>query len=181
MKEEKQLFDQELWESIYPRIYHYALLHVHFKNLSEELAKDFVQDAITLFITGKRKWDPEKIELLPFLKGVIKSLVSHYINAAYQKRRTVKTKSQDEESIDITESVQSKEPTSQQKLERKEFENFLLNEVKDDEDMQFVLLCLFDEKSRSEIAKELDFPLNKVDNLLKRIRRVTIKYFNKNK
>lgn len=66
-------------------------------------------------------------------------------------------------------------------LERNDLETYLLNHAEDNEEMQYVLLCLFDGMKRSDIAKELDMPVNQVNNILKKIRRATQNYLQKNK
>ena len=38
-----------------------------------------VQESIEKLLNGTRKWDPEKIDLLTFLKGVVKSETSHLV------------------------------------------------------------------------------------------------------
>jgi RNA polymerase sigma factor (sigma-70 family) len=177
MENDKHLFDQEFWQNILPSIYHYALMHVHFRRLPEELADDLVQETVTLVLTGKRNWDPSKTDILTFLKGVIKSILSHYLESAYQKKQIKEHQSKEDNSANFLDTFVNNEFTSQQYLERNDIEKILLDEADGDEDMQFVLLCLFDEKKRSEIAKELVFPLAKVDSIMKRIKRITKKVY----
>jgi len=177
-EDEKNLFDQEFWRHIYPVICDYAILYIHYYGLSSDITKDIVHEAITRVLIEKRKWDPNKTQFLPYLKGVIKSLVSHYYESAYQKKRIRGYQSQDDKSTNFEDTAVSTDFTSQQYLERTDLEKFLWDEADGDEDMQLVLLCIFEEKRRSEISEELNLPLNEVDNILKRIRRATIKYLN---
>jgi len=39
-------------------------------------ANDFVQEAFRRLLDGRRNWDPDKLDLMGFLKGTIKSLIS---------------------------------------------------------------------------------------------------------
>lgn len=150
------------------------------RNLSSNLAEDFLQEAITRFLNEKRKWNPDKVKLLPFLIGVIKSIISHYLTSAYNVKRS-KIEISDESSDKFIKSKRNTESNTLKILERKDIEEYLLDHTKNDEEMQYVLLCIFDGDKRSEISEELNFPLNKVDNILKRIRRLTKKYLEENK
>lgn len=178
MADIKTLTDEETWKSIYPKLFYYALWQARRKKLSKEKAKDLVHEAITRILTEKRKWNREKVDLLTYVKGVIYSLASHEVESADALRRHNEVKDEDGESLDLVESAKSSESSPLEELERKELEEYLWSEAGDDEEMQWVLICIFEGKRGQDIANELNFPVSKVYNTMKKVRLATKKFLN---
>jgi RNA polymerase sigma factor (sigma-70 family) len=178
MAEVKTLPDDETWKSIIPKLFYYAIWQTRRKKLPQEEAKDLVEEAITRLLTGGRKWDQEKVDLLTYLKGVIRDLSRRKVKSADKTRRYNEVRDVDGESLDFVESAKSSEPTPLEELERKELEEYIWSEAGDDEEMQWVLICIFEGKRRQDIANELNFPVSKVDNIMKRVRRAAKKFLN---
>ncbi len=181
MKDNIDIFDEEMWKNIYPKAIHFALLLVKSRGLSKDFSNEVVQEAISRVLTEKRKWNSTEIDLLPFLKGVIKSIVSHHFEKAFYSKQKNSVVEIDGEFRDIIDSVECSNATAQEYLERKDMEKFLMEASGDDDEMNLVLICIFENKKRSEITDDLGIPINKVDNILKRIRRLTMNYFELNK
>jgi DNA-directed RNA polymerase specialized sigma24 family protein len=49
--------------------------------LAADVAEDLSQEAIVRMLAHKRKWDPRRVELYTFLKGVLQSLANAYYEA----------------------------------------------------------------------------------------------------
>jgi len=172
------LSDQELWKSIYPKLIYFAILQTRANHLPKDKAKDLVQEAIKRLLAGERNWEPEKVDLLTFLKGVIRSLASHEAESSYRKRRENRIEDDDRETSDLIETTPCNEPDPHQELEGNELFQYLWDYASDisDENMMLVLLCLDEEKRRKDISEELNIPVNEVDSIMKRIRRAALKY-----
>lgn len=186
----QELFDKlssQNWEDILPKLTHYAAFLAKSLNWlrgSADLPKglqpqDLVHEAITLVYTGKRHWDPDKVpDISVFLKGVIRSLVSHLVQSPeHTRRQNLELEGGEGEPTTQIEIADAKNPDALELSIVRDVGEYLWNHAGDDEDMKLVLLCLDEEMKRGDIANQLDFPLKKVDNILKRIRRATIKYF----
>jgi DNA-directed RNA polymerase specialized sigma24 family protein len=53
--------------------------------LEEALASDLAQEALARVLGHRRRWDPRRGDLYPFLKGVLRSLADHYFESAARK------------------------------------------------------------------------------------------------
>jgi DNA-directed RNA polymerase specialized sigma24 family protein len=51
-------------------------------DLDEALARDLAQEAVRRVLEHRRKWDPRRGGLYPFLRGVLQSLVDHHFDSA---------------------------------------------------------------------------------------------------
>src|SRR5262245_23361962 len=95
--------DEKDWQRIYPILLDYSVRQTKFKNLPKSAARDFVQESIARLFVEKRKWDPNKVDLVKYLKGVIRSLASHMTESAYHVRRQIEARKDNEESISLVE------------------------------------------------------------------------------
>lgn len=81
----QKLMQGQNWDRIVPEVLLYCVSLFKQDGRSRtqiiaqgHLAEDMAQQAIGLVLSGKRKWEPERGELIPFIKfGVIKSLRSN--------------------------------------------------------------------------------------------------------
>jgi hypothetical protein len=91
-EKKRQLLNDFPWEETYPKLVAFAEWVIQGKNWSSgvlpkgQTAETIVQDVITKTLTGKRNWDPERGDLLDWLKWVIKSDISHLAESAANKR-----------------------------------------------------------------------------------------------
>lgn len=141
--------------------------------------EDLIQQAISLaYGVGPnntyRNWNKDVYpDLASFLFSVIKSIVSHKKEHAEKFRtKTIDNDLGDKE-------IKSLSPESPEALVIKE-QNFadlkmaIYERAKGDEEIEMVLLCLEDGISKpQDIAKEIGYDINKVNNALKRLRRKT--------
>jgi len=181
-----QKLNSQDWESIIPRLVHYALFRVKVarwrgrQNAILDLeAKDFALKAIALVYTGKRKWNPDQVpDILVYLKGVVHSLVNHHVQSAGARKRQnpILRSTDDDDPLDPLEGAPAQEDGPLEELERKELEDHLIKWAGTEELLKLVLKCLFEGKKRADIAIELNLPLPIVDNCLRRIRRALNKF-----
>jgi RNA polymerase sigma factor (sigma-70 family) len=172
------------WESIYPKLTHYAIWltkpirwRTPFGTLPKGLdPRDLASQAIERVFTGERQWHPNKhLDVLNYLKGVVRSLVSHLLRSPDHTRRQSSI-AEGEELHDPMELATSAEPDPLDNLEAEELWDYLWRQTDGDEEMQLVLLCLDEDMKRGEIADQLELPPQKIDNIMKKIRRRTKKF-----
>ncbi len=53
--------------------------------LDKHIAEELAQEALTRVLEHRRRWDPRKGELYPYLKGVLRSLVDEYFESPHLK------------------------------------------------------------------------------------------------
>lgn len=129
-----------------------------------------VQEAIKRFFDGIREWQPKKVELLPFLKGVVKSVVSHLVelkeNELADRGKSV------EEHFDIDSGNPSLEESLIEKRRRyliTEAHSKLIQTAETNSEYESVALCMMDGIDKSaDIAGKTDLEINKVYYLKKR-------------
>lgn len=183
-----QKLDVQDWEELYPKLVHYAAFLCKFyvrrvgaQEAAQAMeANDFAQKAIELVYTGKRQWRPNEVpDLLTYLKGVVRSLVSHWVELRnYTQSVKFTTKHGEEEDFWDGMPGTPRAPSVDLVLERKEIEDYLRNWAGNDEILRAILSHLFEGMKRAEIAKALGLPLPVIDNQMKRIRRAVKKFLN---
>lgn len=87
----EKLINEANWDKLMPELVNYAdnlIRRYGWRGFSprkgprgqllanDKNADDFSQEAIRRLLDGKRKWDPDKVDLLGVLKGIIKSIIS---------------------------------------------------------------------------------------------------------
>ena len=175
----KQLTSQD-WKDIYPKLVHYATWHTRVKGIPRDQAKDLASEAISKTFwgfRGERRWNPEQIDILTYLKGVVRSLANHLVESAEYKRKQSGVY-MDEQSHSLIENTEATESTALDDLEKEDLEKFLWDAAGDDDNMKLVLVCLSEGKRGQKIADELDLAINDVYNIMKKIKRATKKYLN---
>ena len=148
-------------------------------------AVDIAQTAIGKVINGERGWDPQRGDLLPYLKGVVDSLMSHMATGADNKLQTRIAEDEAEKQLldraqfqaaqhDDFELLSSHQKTlvtnSDGKSERVAE---LFAAVDGEADLIAVLDVVMDsgETKPATIAAELGIEVTEVYNRLKRLRR----------
>jgi len=141
--------------------------------------EDLIQQAISLaYGVGPnntyRNWNKEVYpDLASFLRSVIKSIVSH----KKEHRQKFKTETIDNNLGDKEIKSMSPETPEALVIKNQDFSNIkkaIYERVKGDEEIEMVLLCFEEGISKpQDIAKEIGYDINKVNNALKRLRRKT--------
>lgn len=180
----EQLSSQK-WEIIYPKLTHYAALltkKLYWKTGNADLPKgfqpdDLAKEAIASVYRGKRRWDYKKDpDLLKYLKSIIRSKVNHLIESAEHKRlQILDYRSEENAPLEPIDMQASTNPDALNILIEKDLREQLweIAEKKNDENMQYILLCLLEKGMKGEeISDETKIPLNEVNNILKKIRRL---------
>lgn len=152
---------------------------------------DIVQDVIVKTLERQRRWDPERGDLLPWLKAVVKSEVDHLAKEKashyeVQFDRDVGDLVSRLERVDAVDAFGRKSTGSpEQVLARRERvrEQYeaVYALVEGDEELEELVLaieCLIDESEalkepkRQDIASILDLPVSEVTNRKKRLKRL---------
>jgi len=121
-------------------------------------------EAIKKVMTGEWNWDPDKKELIPYLKSfVIKGLVA---NLATKKE--VQLSVNDEDAID---NAGSRFPSLDEDLNSKQILEVIQNHIEGDEHVEYVFLGLYEDFKRSDTCKEFNLTPQEYDNANKRLKR----------
>lgn len=183
------------WDAAIPRVLKYAVSRAKiFKWLGDEVEPEaLVQEAIArAYGTGTREnyrnWNREKCpDLANFLIGIIRSMTSHEAEhgSEFPKESLFDEDGspKDEKLLKSADEVAGALMPKTSEVELIENENLrTLNDELDsisveDEDLGLVIVCIEDGISKPRhIAKETGFEINKVNNLLRKLRRKLDKY-----
>ncbi|MBI3340156.1 MAG: hypothetical protein HY022_08500 [Chloroflexi bacterium] len=91
-EKKRQLLNDFPWEETYPKLVAFAEWVIQGKNWNSgvlpkgQTAETIVQDVIAKTFSEKRNWDPERGDLLDWLKWVIRSEISHLAESSANKR-----------------------------------------------------------------------------------------------
>ncbi|OPY84740.1 MAG: hypothetical protein A4E71_02510 [Smithella sp. PtaU1.Bin162] len=188
--------EQADWKIIFPKLIWFA------KNQSDKFywlgtrhfqPQDLVQEAISLAFgcgeNGKyRNWNKDYYpDLTSFLKGVIKSIVSHEIEHIMEFPHNAIEPTGDKTSDFIGESAPEAKNIYDALSSNSPEDNFERNEIKKvlsvrvaklkslaagDEEMELVMMCFDDGISTPrEIAKATGYDVSRIYNIIKRIKR----------
>lgn len=183
------------WDAALPRVLKYAVSRAKiFKWLGDEVEPEaLVQEAIArAYGTGTRgnyrNWNREKCpDLANFLIGIIRSMTSHEAEhgSEFPKESLFDEDGspKDEKLLKSADEVAGALVPKTSEVELIENENLrTLNDELDsisveDEDLGLVIVCIEDGISKPRhIAEETGFEINKVNNLLRKLRRKLDKY-----
>lgn len=145
---------------------------------------DIAQIAIEKVITGERAWNPERGELLPYLKGVVDSLMSHMADSLDNSLQTRFSEDKEEkELLDHTDfqaarhddfgllsADQRRQGADSDGENERVAELFAAVEGKDDLMAVLDVMMSSGETKPAEIAAELGLEVTEVYNRLKRLR-----------
>jgi len=134
--------------------------------------KDIVYGSIEKVLDGKKQWDPQKGELLPFLKMVVKSETLNFLDSAeYRKTQRDILLEEAEQGGPIYKLPHLPNPEDNF-LEREFFAN-LEESAEGDEVVESLILCVMEGITKaSEVAEELGMDVKKVYNAKRRFRRL---------
>jgi RNA polymerase sigma factor (sigma-70 family) len=179
-----KLLQEANWSVIYKDLLAYATWRARSyrwnRGRNLDLAKgytveDVVQEVILKMLSGIRKWDPEKGQLLPWLQTQCRSVIDALVKSAGHRREVnnLEMESFAKHSPDPLEVVLEEEAKTQihQKVKA------LFQAVNEEPELREVLQAIVDgcEPWPRYIALELDISVREVDNRLKRLRRCATK------
>jgi hypothetical protein len=155
---------------------------------------DIAQRAMELVINRRRKWDPNRGEILPYLKGVVDSIMSHLADCEDNVRQVAFPEGEDGEELqdrteldvpgyDYTGLLTQQIPTPERALRsrdaRAEDERIerLFEAVADDAELTQLLDAIIEtgETTAKPLAEHLKTTPADINNRLKRLRRRVIK------
>jgi DNA-directed RNA polymerase specialized sigma24 family protein len=164
------------WEELMPQLWTYALHRLRrvgwaggsFQESGKMSADDLVQTAIRSCLDGTRGWDPSAVDLRGLLCGIIRSLTSSE-RKKYVRAKTVT-------STEATEihsgSSDSAEDDIVAEENRREVEEAFAACTADDLDLDTLWKTILDgHTKREDIARELGWPLTRVDVARKKLQR----------
>lgn len=154
---------------------------------------DIVQHVIEKTINGDRKWDPDKGELLPWLKDQVKSVIDALANSAPHRREVYFSDIEEESDLTDQEELVAQQIDPSENQDRLTPEEVLLETESEEERRKIVLFkysALFyavegDEELEAVIdavingcelkprflAQKLNVPVTNINNRLKRLQR----------
>ncbi|MGA2223913.1 MAG: hypothetical protein ABSH41_05665 [Syntrophobacteraceae bacterium] len=139
--------------------------------------QDLVQEAICKFFDESRNWDPQRVDLLGFLKGIVRSLTSGLAKSA--DNRLLIPSRLDEDSNEIS-PVPVETSTPEDILSENQDDQIIaelyervLKRVEGDDDLENLVYCmLVGVHEPREIAKETQIPIKRVYQLRRQIKSV---------
>ncbi len=159
--------------------------------------EDIVQDVIVKALTGERTWDPARVELWPWLKKQVDSMIDHLAEsvAAQSERGTLLSEEGDDllesmtvsaERIGIQVSRTDLPDNPEDVLFLKQLKAYseriqrLFELVSGREEDEAVLTAIIEgcEPVPRFLAEWLNVPINDINNCLKRLRRLALKEVN---
>ena len=150
---------------------------------TEELAKgfkpiDIVFEAINGLYTEDRNWNRERYpEVIDFLKSVIDSKISNLIYSYDHINQLIQERN-DEEDDPGLDKYSGKTVDVLDEMVANELLNKIYGAIKDDEELEELLLLILGGSPPREIAKQLDTGVDDIYNRIKRLRRILIKIMN---
>lgn len=166
MVDNRDLLENQPWKIIYPQLLNFAIWQARIRGMDKHKGKDFAQSAIKRVFDGTRKWDPQRGDLLPYLKDTVKSIASKHLQLAYHKNR----KEHEQNGTNILDTVVDSNPSADDMLEMETLQADLLSLCENEEE-ELVMLDLFQEMKRNEIIEDLNLDARDYDNIVRRIRR----------
>ncbi|MDP9077806.1 MAG: hypothetical protein M3O71_10315 [Bacteroidota bacterium] len=170
----KELFEQlnmADWKKILPKLHYYALNKLSRYTFLEEMyelngqAAQLADEAIRLVWEEQRKWNTAYYpDIYDLLKGIVDSLISNFIRS---KEVMITESLPDGENDNLSGSSEDPE----QAYIRKETEAEITAILSDDPKAAQVFDCLKDGLKPREIAIELNWEMQEVYNILKRVQR----------
>jgi DNA-directed RNA polymerase specialized sigma24 family protein len=155
---------------------------------------DVAQQAIKRVLDGSRRWDPSRGPLLPYLKGVVDSLISHLAESPdNQLQRRVPEGEQDDELWDRSEFraplndrhdlgdlIGALPPNPEQALLDKEADDIrvsrLFEAIAGKSEFEETISAIMQVGPKpADIAEHLSLPVSEINNRLKRLRHLALK------
>lgn len=166
----------EDWNKLIPKLHYYSLNKLErYSFLADmydvnNLANQIADEAIQMVWEEKRKWNLDYYqELYSFLKGIVDSLISNFINS-----KEVEITEAIPNGGEVVDSLSGSNP--EKDLIIKEIEEEIKSILQKDDEALRVFDCLKDGLKPREISDELNWNINRVYNILKRVHRKLKEY-----
>lgn len=168
-----RLLNEADWDDIIPRVFSFSRYtynkYLRFLNIPEQ-PRDLFSAAITDLCDGRRKWDPQKKDLIGHIFSIIRSKTSHILEREITRREP------DVEymvSMLFGDCVINPEEIINQELSRESEEAIILNQFKVDSlEYKMVKIYLREQYYPNPVlAKRFGVPLKDVDNARRRVKR----------
>lgn len=145
--------------------------------LSWKGPEDYVNEAVTLFLDGKRIWKPKEVSFLLFLRGTISSVISHDVKKAIEDiKKSVSFDSEPAAQDELHIKINPEEEIANEEL-LTQLERSLNNDV----DIKIVRLIITSgEVKPRELAKGLGVSVSEIYNARKRLQRALLVIIMKN-
>lgn len=176
------------WETLFPQLILYAewkIGRLSWRTKNKQPpggldANDIVKDAVAAVYSGDRKWNPDSNpDALRYFKSVIDSIVNHLVKSSDHVSRVTATQSNEDDELSELDGIEKVTPFDFAVAEN--LITFLKKEVKGDEILEMIVLCLADGIYKSEdMADKLNLDDNEVYNARKRLRKIAKRYAQKN-
>lgn len=175
-KKIKELIETADWHDITRRLAGYALSRVRYVfGIKDKLTvlpmgasvESVVQESIKKLLDGTRQWNPDQVDLLGFLMGVVKSEISH-LAALKDNQLTDKA-----HSTDNLDNRGDEELNPEERLIKKEEERLiaevyqkLIGQAEKNSDYETIALCIMSGITKpADIAEQSGIEINKVYRL----------------
>lgn len=153
--------------------------------------EDIVHEVIEKTMNGTRQWDPDKGELLPWLRDQVKSVMGNLVRSAAHRREYHIPRNKEELSKDDEETLsainwasETQNPTPEEEILKKEdreraeaLVGGLFEAVAGKPELEAVLEVVMAgcEPKPQPVADELATPVEEIYNRFKRLRRYALK------
>lgn len=187
------LLGSQDWESLLKELLYYAMTRIKNREWlsvwggqppGAKEAYDLVMDSVLDVINGVR-FVPEGVQIIAFLKNVIRSKISHLVEGSENRRTTRMQAEGDDGGNEIEETDfqwAGAGPDLETVSEETEKQNarlldLLIEDLSDDPELQKIIECNLDGIfKRQEIASRLGKTVNEITNISKRLARRLVNF-----
>jgi len=185
--EVRRHIEQTNWEDLTKRLLFYVstrlrLIYGHGGGIAlpgGQSPEDIVQETVSRFLEGKRKWNPSRVTLFDFLVGVARSLISHHHELKETQSRETRVLVHTNVPEDDTPGTRRQEAVDSARTPEeaiipldtlnKAFKR-LYEKAGEEEDYNLVLMCIEDGITKSaEIAGETGLDVLRVYAVKRRV------------
>jgi DNA-directed RNA polymerase specialized sigma24 family protein len=196
--EVREHIEEADWEKLTKKLFYYvstrlSLIYGRSHGIAlpgGQSVEDIVQETVSRFVKGKRKWNPSRVALFDFLKGIASSLISHHHELKETQLRDTRVlvdTNAPEDDIPGTRTQEAVDPTGTPEEVLISLDTLktafkrLYENAGEEEDYNLVLMCIEDGITKpAEIASETGLDvlqvyavkrrvLNDLDKILKEI------------
>lgn len=190
-KDKLNLLKRQDWPAIYKNLVKYSywkLKKIQWHCGNKTSPEDIVDEAIENLWDGTRKWNPNRVDIECFLRGVVNSKVSHIITSAEQSKFiNINSKAQSDQNDNgfsecdrldtlLLHNSQAVSPESVLlKKEKQEVAQKILDGIIDncsgDDELEKIMDCLFDGIDKdSEMAERTKIPIERIYEIRRKLK-----------
>ena len=184
-KKIESLLQKQDWPSIYEKLLLYAdrkLRNLRWNFGNKISPNDMVHCAIESLLDGARSWNPDRVDILALLRGVMDSKLNHLFNSWEEKNIVsiydfTRDDWNEENELDIKSDVSlaTSPETILLERERRKIAEQILNQItgsiNNDRELKIILECMFRGICKdSEIAKAAQISIERVYELRRKLK-----------